>query len=279
MTVPTLPTELCTRIIQFARQVDLLALCLTNKELNRVAERNIYSEVVLRDAQTANRFSVALISKEGHRGLYVRRFWFWHEYRRNRVPVLPEHFWMNLQKALSYMSDLEDLMIADPTITNTWILNPAYVKFNLVSARLHLAWDADLVAFLNTQTRLRNLLTGARLDEDEGPCALTPGKLSTLQVFEGPLLVAAELSTCPLTHLRILVEEETINSLPVFIDTLIERNQHLRSLCVLHVQPRLAIPLLEGLTAKYSFATRLRYLGVICVPVDHVRANPRQEMK
>ena len=86
MTVPTLPTELCTRIIQFARQVDLLALCLTSKELNRVAERNFYSEVVLRGGQAANRFSAALISKEGHRGLYVRRFWFWHADVRLHLP-------------------------------------------------------------------------------------------------------------------------------------------------------------------------------------------------
>lgn len=276
MTAPVLPSELCARIIQYARQVDLLAICLTNKELNHIAERTLYSDIILRDAQTALRFCHSLIAREGYRGHHIRRFWFWHETRRGgRIPLLPDHFWTAIQKALSCMTDLEDLTIVDPSLTNTWILDPECVKFQLVSARIHLAWDANLVAFLNTQTRLRSLQVAAPPDEDDGPCDLPPGKLATLQVFEGALMVAAELLSCPLTHLRLFVEEDSVNILPVFIDNLIEYNQHLRSLSVLHVHPRMALPLLEGLTAKYSFASRLRYLGVICMPSEHVRANPR----
>ncbi|THH31613.1 hypothetical protein EUX98_g2594 [Antrodiella citrinella] len=275
MAARTLPLEIFARVLQHIRVPELPLLCRLNKSYQRVAERKLYSNLVLGDANIAFHVCMALLRNDGVRGAYVKRFWFWVDVRRTVSRVqLPMHFWKTIQLALVTMTELKDLLIHDPIMTNTWILDPEELddqhRFQLHHGKFRLVWDANLVAFLKTQTQLKYLMTLDATDITQVE-SMPAGYLQALETYEGPLLVAAELLRCPrVTHMRVAVDEEVSPLLAEFIEGAVTLDTPLRSLHFSMIPEQFLGQALEALTSEPKWCAGLKYLGVIPMPwVDH----------
>ncbi|KAI0073006.1 hypothetical protein K474DRAFT_1604078 [Panus rudis PR-1116 ss-1] len=263
-----IPSELFTHIVQHVRQPDLVALALTSKKLNQITERELYSEVILRDVPAAFRFCNSVLIKE--RYSFVRRFWFYQDHRRGHcLDKIPVPFWQLMQAALAAMSKVTDLLIFDPEAINSWILNPTRVKVQLCVAALHFTWDASLVAFLETQHRLQFLQTMEPFDNIHTP-RVSPNALPNLQVFDGPLVVAAQLLSCPLTHIRLTVHEDRVQDLFGFLSFISHSKMPVRSLEILVVYHDIVDEIMELLSSAPRFCAQIRHLGILAMdPLDH----------
>ncbi|KAI0783495.1 hypothetical protein C8Q75DRAFT_736824 [Abortiporus biennis] len=261
----TLPSEVCARIAQYSLPAELLSLSRTSKIMQQAAERIMYYDLILRDPNTAHAVCMAISASDSIRGTYVHRFCFF-DARRTRPSALPPPFWAGIQNALIKMSNLEDLVIYDPTARNTWILEePSRFRFKLKSASLRLQWDHLMVGFLQTQSELRSLHTGDSLN-DEPALPIATAKLPHLEKYEGPLLVGWELLGCPLTHIHISIDEGTAGLIPAFIKTMVHTNMPLRNLSIVYIPEILLEESLDILTSTLM-CRQLRRLSVICLPV------------
>lgn len=214
---------------------------------------------------------MSLIAHDGMRGPYVKRLWFYIDPRRGVTRGhLAHQFWQMMQVALSTMTELKDLLIHDPAGTATWILDPDEMRFQLHTAKFRLQWDDDMVAFLQSQHQLKHLQT---LDAHDitRVVPLPEGHLRELESFEGPLLVAAEMLSCPsLSHLRIIVDEEVFQLLPQFVENIVTSDLPLRSLHVNVIPDPVVEETLEALTVDSKCCARIQHLGVIMMPWIHV---------
>ncbi|KAI0917690.1 hypothetical protein AcW1_007170 [Taiwanofungus camphoratus] len=262
------PSEVLSQIVRYASPQDILTLCRTSKTLQRVAEAKLYECLTLHDAQTALEACQSLTAHDGLRGGYVRRFHFQLDSRRvvQRSTSLPYEFWQTVQSALTTMINLESILLHDPTYTNTWILNSPEIKFQLREAVLWLIWDVNVVTFLQSQNRLRMLHT-MDSTEDGPPCSIAAGKLQSLEIFDGPLLVLAELIACPLTHVQVSLQEDTVPILPTVITDLGKVRRTLRSLNIVYLPEQLMLETLQ-LVSTSIFAQSLRHLGIIPLPIQ-----------
>jgi len=263
-----LPAELYQSIVRYVPRDDLPALSRTSKALQPAAEAILYEPVMTRDAQTFFIICRSILAAEV-RGSYVRRVWFQPDTRRTPRPsveMLRLHptFWKTLQDATK-MDNLELLVLHDPVFENAWVLNSVHHKFQLREAVFGFPWETGLVAFLQTQTRLRSLQTMDAF-EDGPACPLAPGKLRTLEVYNGPVLVAMELLQCPLTHVQITVDEDTAALVPTLVSDLGKVMKTLRSISILTVPEHLLLDTLQ-LISTSIFTPTLRHLGVIPLPV------------
>ncbi|KAH8082445.1 hypothetical protein BXZ70DRAFT_1002581 [Cristinia sonorae] len=270
MTAGTLPLEILNRIVQQLRPVDLPPLCRVNKMFQRVTERKLYNNLILGDVNLAYRVYMSLIAHDGMRGPYVKRLWFYIDPRRGVTRGhLAHQFWQMMQVALSTMTELKDLLIHDPAGTATWILDPDEMRFQLHTAKFRLQWDDDMVAFLQSQHQLKHLQT---LDAHDitRVVPLPEGHLRELEAFEGPLLVAAEMLSCPsLSHLRVIVDEEVFQLLPQFVENIVTSDPPLRSLHVNVIPDPVVEETLEALTVDPKCCARIQHLGVIMMPWIH----------
>ncbi|TCD65862.1 hypothetical protein EIP91_002124 [Steccherinum ochraceum] len=267
MAAGTLPLEICTRIVHHMHPSDMPPLCRVNKGFQRVAERKLYSTLYLYDAQLAYRASLAIIANDGARGHYVKRLYFYQDPRRSssRVPI-PGQFWQTFQYALSTMTELRELLVNDPTGASTWILDPTKLKFQLHVAKLHLFWDEDMVAFLQTQSQLRHLQT-MDIPESSQILPLSTECLPALEYFDGPLLVAAEVLSCPnLTHIRTTVDDGLFELIPQFVESAVISGTPLRSLHVNIIPEPFLRTTLDALTSDPKWCGRMRHLGIIVMP-------------
>ena len=267
MTAGTLPVEIFNRIVQHLRIFDLPPLCRLNRAFQRVAERKLYSNLILADLNLAYRICISIVANEGFRGQYVKRFHFVLDSRRGVVRgQIPNQFWQAVQLALSTMTELKDLTIHDPLGTTTWILDPEALKFQLHTARLHLHWDEYMVAFLQTQNQLRSLLTYDAADVNE-VCSLPMGYLPALQILDAPLLVAFEVLTCPdLAILRTHVDDDVFHLLPQLVENASLYGTPLQCLHV-NLVPEAVLPdVLAALTTNPKMCSRMMHLGILFLP-------------
>lgn len=261
-----LPAEVCSQIVRYTTSKDLLTLCRTSRELQRAAESKLYENIVLHDANIAYQVCHALLAHDGCRGAYVKRFCFFQDTRRGPARPLLPRFWEAVQRALVAMVNLEYLFVYDPVIVNSWILDSPDIVFQLREANLGLPWNAHMVAFLETQNRLRSLHTEDSLED--GPLgSISANKLRTLQLFNGPLLVLVELLACPFTHVQITLDEETMPVMPTVISDLAKNKKGLRSLSILFIPDQVLLETLQ-LISMSVFTSTLRYLGTISYPVQ-----------
>lgn len=222
--------------------------------------------VFVRDAQYAFNACLALEARNGERGPYVRKFWFYH--RSSRLPVLPERFWQAVKVAFTLMVNLDTLVLHDPALTNTWVLNGPEIQFQLREANLGLQWDKNLVDFLETQDRLVCLHVEDSLED--GPLAtIAPGKLDSLRILHAPPVVAAELVVCPLTHLQIEVDGDTAPIVPTVMLDAGRIMKTLLSLQVTYLPENLTLEVFHIISTSV-YAPTLYRLGALPYPVQHV---------
>ncbi|EPS95557.1 hypothetical protein FOMPIDRAFT_157550 [Fomitopsis schrenkii] len=273
----TLPQELYDELVQWTDKNTLCALAQTSKAFRPPAERLLYRVVLVRDAQDAFNACLALEARDGERGPYARKFWFY--YRTSRLPVLPERFWQAVRVALTLTVNLDTLALYDPTFTNTWVLSGPEIKFQLREANLGLQWDKTLVDFLETQDRLVCLHVEDSL-EDSPLAAIAPGKLDKLRILHAPPLVVAELLVCPLTHLQIEVDSDTAAIVPTVMLDVGRIMRTLLSLQVTYLPENMALEVFHIISTSV-YAPTLYRLGALPYPsvaIAVLTALQRQEV-
>ncbi len=267
-----LPPEVYGVIASYVNTRDLLTLARTTKVLQRVAEHRIYEHVMFRDAHSAYVGCHSITMRDGLRALYVKRFVLYQDPRRsgprNNLAAVPVQFWLTIQLALTMTVNLDALIIWDPVISHSWVLNHEQIKFQLREANLHLPWDAHMVEFLQKQDKLQ-ALSACDSNEDGPLCPLPPAVLSALQSFSGPVLVVAELLGCPLTRLQITLDDDTAPILHTVLGDLGKIMKGLRSLSVINLPGNLLLETVQ-LVSTSVFASTLRYLGVLPLPCTEV---------
>jgi hypothetical protein len=263
-----LSPEISRRIAQLAgqRRGDLYALCLTCKAFQREAEIRLYEGLLFSEPQRAHRACRTIIENQ-HLALLVHTFCFAQESRRPHP--LGQPFWLSIKSALTRMHNLECLILFDSSFSNTWIFNPAQIKFQLHEAKLRFTWDASLVEFLEAQPKLRLLTTLDNIN-DSTRVGLLPGCLPMLQVFEGTFMVGMQLvHTSPLTHLQMLIdgEHEVTEQILDLLPLLSGVSETLRGLSLLDLPEELAAKSLKIISTA---CPTLRHVGLIPLPVTSV---------
>ncbi|TBU26116.1 hypothetical protein BD311DRAFT_458795 [Dichomitus squalens] len=263
-----LPPEIYSAIASYLATRDLLTLSRTTKALQRAAEPRIYECVVLRDAEAALVGCHSLMLRDGLRALLVNRFILYQDPRRTNartsLGTAPAQFWLTVQVALTMTVNLESLIIHDPLVAHSWVLDHEDIRFQLREANLRLPWDAHMVAFLEKQHKLQVLNT-CDSNEDGPPCPLPPAALGALVTYSGPVLVVAELLGCPLARLQVVLDDDTAPILPTVVADLTKIMKGLRSLSVMGMPVQLLMETLQ-LVSTAVFAPKLRYLGVLPLP-------------
>jgi hypothetical protein len=164
------------------------------------------------------------------------------------------------------MRRLDTILIWDPTVSNTWIFDPSHVKLQLREAKLRLMWDACLVQFLETQTNLRSLQV-LNSPAQEQRSAIHPQALRSLETFDGPLLIAVQLLSCPLTHLQVSVDAEAASQLLSVLPHLAKTSRTLRALNLLDIPEDLAT---SAALLISKACPELHYLGILPLPSQNV---------
>ncbi|KAI0642862.1 hypothetical protein C8Q79DRAFT_928699 [Trametes meyenii] len=264
-----IPLEVASAIASYTAPRDLLALCCASKAFQRAAESRIYEAMVLRDAHSAFTACHALITGNALRGSYVKRMVLYQDPRRvtgqNNLARAPLAFWDFVRLALTKTVNLESLTIFDPNVLHSWILDCKDIRFQLREGNFHLPWDAQMVAFLQTQHKLLTLtVSDAR---EAGPLyPIMPTALPILDTFSGPLLAVAELLGSPLRRIQMAADEETAPLIPTIVEDLAKKKT-LRSLCVLGLPEAIVLETVH-LVSTAVFAPHLHYLGILPLPVD-----------
>ena len=285
-------------ITSHARVTDLPSLCLTTKSLYSSATQRLYNSLILTNPSTAF-LACETLACTPSLATHVRGL------------VLgpgPPRVWPALQRALEILPLLEVFAIDARGVRLSWVL-PLAPSFRLRDLRLCIPWDAQVAAFVRTQTTLRALWV-LELAEDYSPSsqpALAPASsksrhggaadavevahtraefadpapvpetldLPLLATVECPLRLAHAFARSPLTHLQVLGDSGADARAP-------GRDAHL-----LRLIPRLAcadktlrslslydVP--EARTADVlalaaHHCPQLRYLGVLPLPPGPVR--------
>lgn len=267
--IPLSP-EICSRIVRLTssstRRGDLVTLCLTCKAFQREAEVGLYDSLAFSDPQRAH-LACQTIIRNSRLGLLVHSFWFSQDSRR--PPPLGRAFWVAIQSALSRMHNLEYLVLFDSTFSNSWIFDPAHIKFQLLEARLRFTWDAPLIKFLETQRGLRSLHTYDQVDEAR-ILPLRPGTLPTLEVFDGTLMVGLQALTSPLTHMQMMVDKDVLPHLLTILPRLSNFHKTLRGLSLLDIPEELVS---KALNVVSSACLNLQHIGLL--PLPPINVSPK----
>jgi hypothetical protein len=279
-------------ITSHARVSDLPSLCLTTKSFYSSATQRLYNSLILTNPSTAFLACETLARTPGL-ATHVRGL------------VLgpgPPRVWQALQRALEALPLLEVFAIDARGTRLSWVL-PLAPSFRLRDLRLCIPWDAQVAAFVRSQTTLRALWV-LELAEDYSPSsqpALAPASsgsrhadavevaaestnpepvpetldLPLLATVECPLRLAHTFARSPLTHLQVLGDSGADARAPGrdphllrLIPRLARANKTLRSLSLYDVPEACTVDIL-ALAAHHC--PQLRYLGVLPLPPGPVR--------
>lgn len=270
----SLPLAVLTTIAQHVPRTDLPALARTCRTLQAPAEATLHADVLLRTPDIAFAALLSLSARDYTRAGYVRRLWV---YPLRRAPW-PEAFWRGLARALPHMPLLSTLVLHDESGAHAWVLDgdPA-LPCRLTDAVLAFAWDAHLLAFLESQDRLRSLSllpSGSAV----APPPLQEGSLPALTTLEAPMHAARALLACKaLRKLALLIDDEGAGTFAGFLHALARARTPLSSLHVVAVPEFLVVDALAALGGAPALAGSLRHLGVLALPLTSVRPPPTQQ--
>jgi hypothetical protein len=280
-------------ITSHVRVSDLPSLCLTTKSFHLSATRRLYHSLILTNPSTALLACETLARTPGlatHvRGLVLGQG--------------PPHLWQALQRALEVLPRLEAFAIDARGIRLSWVL-PLAPSFRLRDLRLCIPWDAQVAAFVRTQTTLRALWVlevaedcrpSARGAADPNEVAQSQSTaeiadlnsdavpepkpetldLPLLNTAECPLSLAHNFVRSPLTHLQVLGDSGAVARatdrdalLLRLIPRLAGARKTLRSLSLYDV-PEARTADVVALAAQHC--PQLRYLGTLPLPAGPVR--------
>ena len=272
----SLSPEICKRIVQNALYWrDVLSLCLTCRAFQKEAEIRIYNQLQFADPRRAAMACTTVIENE-RLALHVKSFWFNQQNDRQRQADLGRDFWSLVQKALISMCNIELLVLCDRSFVNGWVLDNPAIQFRLKEAKLWFVWNPPLTRFLERQTTLQTLHFADALDDINHQ--ITPGALPDLRIFDGTLMVAMQLLSCPIGHLQAVIDEDPG---PVFglLQLLGNLRKTLSSLSLLDVPEEWATRFLGCISGALP---GLKHLGIFPYPilsVSHSFRYPSSRLK
>lgn len=278
MVISNLPPEVCKRIVHYCSRQDLPALSLTSRTLQAAADVHLFESIGLHHSPRAERMCT-LIASSPRIGPRVRIFVI-SPARNQHTQLAPRtmmalamqtwesrQYWGAVHSTLRNMPMLEYCRIEDPALRNSWILNsglPSTFKFRLQDAHFALPWDADMVSFLEAQDQLQNLFVATV--PDEGRVPLPPNMLPSLRCFEGPLILVDQFFHCPITHLKLPINnDESVSLLPLTLPEFWRFN-YLMSLCIVDLPDDLATDCMTWLSLT---CPQILYLSYIPLPNDN----------
>ncbi|KAI5121344.1 hypothetical protein M0805_000652 [Coniferiporia weirii] len=273
------PPEVARRIVSLIEnRQTLTVMARTTRTLQNAAEKRIYEfvemihhplflglcEVLATCPRIAAHVRSFILSPPGpahFRMLERDRL----QYEIQRTVESPE-YWNIVHKALANLQSLDCLCICDPTLEYSWVLVPTEDwALRAADARLYLPWDENVVAFLETQDRLRTLFV-ADVAENVPLAPLSGSALPNLTHFEGPLMLVDQLLHCPITHLKFPIDsEDALSLLPLVLPEL-SRFKKLKSLSIATIPHEM---LLSSVAALSLACPRLKYLSHIPLPMEH----------
>ena len=211
---------------------DLYALTLTSRSFQRAAERALYNTLVLSDPSVAVNICRTLSSNPRIAPLVDALTIFTSPHDEDdsdndHGTELPDGYLDSIESALAQTTRLRHLNIhANGETTFAWVLRGA--KFKLESFYCDLSWDRDLVNFLNSQDRLRDLYLSdfpppspsSIHDEASAPStsastntlAVRPDALPALSILECSFIdaIAALVPDRPVTYVKTCFSREDV---------------------------------------------------------------------
>lgn len=271
------PHEVCSRIVNWIKSNDfrtLLSLCLTSKAFHRAAEPRLYHQLYLTDSLTA--YCVCqTISSCDRIALHVKTFWTLFNERRwnsSRNHLNPQ-FWDVVHLALQKMLNLQVIAIGDPSCPSAWIFREC--QFRLQEAELRMAWDDDLVRFLDIQSKIHSLrITNTRLlstELDRLPLLeLRQEALPSLKVFDGSLITAIEFVSSPITHLQVSLSQDGVEDAGHLIRQLVMFSGTLTSINAVDLPYSISIGAFDLFSLIFP---HLHHIGIIPLPFSDVSSR------
>ncbi|OCB91136.1 hypothetical protein A7U60_g1618 [Sanghuangporus baumii] len=268
---------------------DLYALTLTSRAFQRTAERALYNTLVLSDPSITVNICRTL-SHNPHLGALVDALTILaspHEEDDDGGAELPGEYWVRIASTLAQTTRLRHLNIhASGETVFAWVLREA--KFKLESFCCDLAWDEDLVNFLNFQNRLRDLYlsdfpppspssihdekSGATESSSSNNLAIRPDALPALSILECSFIdaIAALVPGRPVTRVKTCFSREDVPG----------KTEELRKLAASLQRSSTRVRSLDLADASYTedfslavlgtmqrHLPELRYFGTLVLPV------------
>lgn len=277
----TVPPEVARKIARLLNDRRLLSvLARTSRTFQAVAERYLYIEVhiVPLKEKLALLHTIGQVPRVAQ---LVRFFRFTNHPTRVRNLEVMQHmhrtaaqpeFWELLRRAIHNLGQLEYFELDDDPFVvgqarrvQSSVLVPPPPHLQASEIRLSFPWDANISAFLATQTMLRKLHM-PDIIEDEPLEILPSGAMPSLTLFEGPLFIIDQLYHCPMTRLKFTVEsEEAVSLLPLVLPELY-RFKNLYSLSIVLLPPEAAERAVDVIS---NACPNLCYLSVIPFSCHH----------
>lgn len=187
------------------------------------------------------------------------------ELRHNiQAMMASPEFWTRVSESLTHLKQLDHFTLTDETLEHSWVLDTV-TTLQATEVRLHLPWDENVSAFLNTQHSLRSLYV-SDMPRHEPPVGMSNDCLPCLTQFEGPVMALEMLLHCPLTHLRIPIGFGCAEFFVPRILPVLHRFKKLRSLSITGLHPDVLFSSLSDITTS---CPSLQYLSLIPLPIDH----------
>ena len=239
-----LPVEICQYIVQYADFSDLPALALVQRALQESAEMRLYQTLsIVHSPFTYDLFNT--IIRTPRLGPLVKNLQLFRESGRDVNPtrqayndrlIMNNQYWVIVREALKAMSGLKSLTLMDPTLRNSWVLDPTetevemvqddqdggfamrevvrenYFDFKLRELRIFVKWDENASAFVQQQDQLRRLQVMTSRSGTHGLILPQPlpnadtQTLRNLSIYEGPLGVTPYLYACPILQMKLTLE-------------------------------------------------------------------------
>lgn len=270
-----LPPVVCSRIVRWAHRYDLPALARTSRALQHAAEARMYESLELVHSPAAQHICTMLAGC-ARAAAHVRSFLLAPApgTRRGAHTWAQRAYWDAVRGALANMPALDYLYLSHPAYTDAYVLAPGALRFRLAEARLHVVWDAHVAAFLEAQDALARLYIADVADDGPRP-ALARDALPALRCFEGPLVLVGLLRACPLTHLKVPVEDEDAQALLPSVLPALCRFKALRALSIATIPEEISI---ECMLAISAACPQLLHLSHVPLPCEHKPVSPSAHM-
>ncbi|KAL5519741.1 hypothetical protein ACEPAG_1401 [Sanghuangporus baumii] len=269
----TVPPAVASRIARYSNQHTLATLTRTTRTLQEAAEKLLYDYVELFPHPSVFPL-LETLARCPRVARYVRSYVLTTNppyritadlQRTMETVVCLREFWERVGASLAHLAELDLLILVDPTIAQSWILERAGRLLRAAEAQLAMAWDEHVAEFLRMQDRLR-CLTITEVAENVPIMVLPRDSLPCLFQFEGPLMIVDLLLHCPITHLKFPVDtEDAVSLLPLVLSEL-NQLKKLRSLSITMLPADMVLQSMEIISTS---CPNLQYLSHIPLPMDH----------
>ncbi|THH19501.1 hypothetical protein EW146_g1676 [Bondarzewia mesenterica] len=265
---------------------DLSTLCRVSKGFRIAAERALYNTLQMTNPNSSIYLCTLLAGQPRLSPFVVALTIFTQDVNGNTDPEsssLPPHYWESVARALRKLRRLRFLDIHidnGSSPSNSWVLNGC--TFQLQSFHCDFIWDANLVAFLSTQTDLTDLSIADFNDDTPANLSLTARSLRQAESLPKLSFIECTFTEAigilapgrPITHVKSCFSRADLNArraeMAIFLSNLRLSTASLRSINVADSSytEEFSLDFLSSLVDAMSPHPKLCYLGTVVLPVD-----------